>query len=222
MTEKSQVDWFWALVRYSRGLSLVSMKCNHTGTLLLGATTKMLPDRQVLRLQQLQRAFVVAETATSQKYHMTFKVCATFNQLQLIHQVRWCVYDKSTAPFFEWPRKEACWCIWWPQGATVAPPAPVPDCSQRKPCQHILACVQVRPNFTSSSCSVVFLVAFSTDQHPCLPLSPVWMYITSLLPPKSSFFLKVSLLPCALVDYLCQSHSLWWWDFRLQRSCVVM
>ena len=46
-------------------------------------------------------------------------------------------------PFFEWSCEEACWCVWWPQGVPMAPPASVPGCGQGKCCQHIGLCASL-------------------------------------------------------------------------------
>jgi len=54
----------------------------------------------------------------------------------------WCVWQIH-CPSFELSYEETCWCIWWSQGAPVAPPASVPGCGQGKCCQHIGLCASL-------------------------------------------------------------------------------
>jgi len=119
---------------------------------------------------------------------MTSKAITTFNQLH-VH-----------CPFFEWPRKETCWYVWWPHGAPVAPPAPVTGCGQRKRCQHIGLWASLIWYYPFFSCF------WYTDQCCCSPLAPVLVYSYCL--PNSCYFCKLHcslscvVLLCALVKYL--------------------
>ena len=64
-------------------------------TLLLGATTKTVPDRQALQQQK-------AEAAKCQKYHDLQSNC----HFQPVAIETTGVYGNSTTPFSEWPHKE--------------------------------------------------------------------------------------------------------------------
>jgi len=101
-------------------------------------------------------------------------------------------------PFFEWPRKETCWYVWWPQGAPVAPPVPVPGCGQRN-AASILACMQV---WSGVVCSFFSTFNVLTSIAACnLPLCQCTATVFRIFVFSISFIVP-SVVLCYLVHWL--------------------
>jgi len=112
----------------------------------------------------------------------------------------WCVWQVH-CPLFECCCKESCWCVWWSQGATVAPPTPVPVCGQGKRCQHIGLCASLNWHDLFH-----FLVAFnvltSNTHTAChLPLCQCIAIAFRILILSVSFIVP-SVMQCYLAHWL--------------------